>query len=468
MEKKPLLGLCPIGKFVFSNEDAIRQKQQLQANLAAWGVRYVDLEGVLEDGLVKDQSHVDTAVDHFRRAGVDCLFLPHCNFGTEGAVGMIAKKLGVPTLLWGPRDEAPLPDGTRLRDSLCGLFASSKVLYKLGVPFDYIENCRPDDPPLERGLDTFLRAANVANTLRRGVRVGMIGQRIDFFWTTIVNESELLQRFNVEILPFDMVEFIDAARDRAQRGRAGYEREVRDLRGRYEVVGLDDGPFVHVLAVRDQILALAEAHGLDGVAFQTFMSVINAMGAYCIYAESQTAERYPFALENDIHGVISGLLLQRANFQSAPVFLAEFTTRHPTNDNGVLVWHAGAPVSMCHPDERVQLGHHWILPSPLSGMLHFRMQDGPITVARFDGDFGAYRLAVGEGHSIDGPRTLNNYVWMEVDDWPRWERTLIEGPYIHHCAMAYGRYGDALALACKFIPGLEPVRLGGASWRPAS
>ena len=115
---RPLLGLCPIGKFVFSNEDAIRQKQAVQAKLRAWDVPFVDLEGVLQDGLVKDQAHVDRAVEHFRAAGVDCLFMPHCNFGTEGAVGMIGKKLGVPVLLWGPRDEAPEPDGRRLRDTL--------------------------------------------------------------------------------------------------------------------------------------------------------------------------------------------------------------------------------------------------------------------------------------------------------------------------------------------------------------
>jgi hypothetical protein len=50
---------------------------------------------------------------------------------------------------------------------------------------------------------------------------------------------------------------------------------------------------------------------------------------------------------------------------------------------------------------------------------------------------------------------------MKVDDWPYWERTLMEGPFIHHCAMGYGHYGDALVEACKFIPGLEPVRLDG-------
>jgi len=458
-ERKPLLGLCPIGKFVFSNADAVRYKNLLQQRLAEWSVRTVDLEGVLEDGLVKDQSHVDAVVDHFRRAGVDALFMPHCNFGTEGAVGMIAKRLGVPTLLWGPRDEAPLPDGTRLRDTLCGLFASSKVLHKLDVPFTYIENCGVDDPALAAGVDTFMRAVSVAGALRGGLRVGLIGQRIDFFWSTIVNESELLQRFGVEVQPFDMVDFIAAAQDRARRGRAGYETEVRALRERFVVKGLEDGALVNVLAVRDQMLALIEDNGLAGIAFQTFMSIVDAMGAYVILAEGEVAERYAYALESDIHGVISDVLLRRANYNRSPVYLAEFTVRHPEDDNGVLLWHAGAPLSMRAPDAQVEIGHHWILPSPLSGMTHFRLKDGPLTVARFDGDFGAYKLAVGQGHSMPGPETRNTYLWMAVDDWRRWERLLIEGPFIHHAAMAYGHYGDALVEACRYIPGLEAVRL---------
>ena len=57
-EHKPLMGLCPIGKFVFSNEDAVKHKKLLQEKLKKWNVRFVDLEGVLEDGLVKDQKHV--------------------------------------------------------------------------------------------------------------------------------------------------------------------------------------------------------------------------------------------------------------------------------------------------------------------------------------------------------------------------------------------------------------------------
>ena len=125
------LGLAPIGKFVFSHEDALRYKNRIEDKLKKWGLSYVNLDDVLKDGVVRSQADVDPVVAHFKKTGVEAVFMPHCNFGTEGAVGMIGAKMGLPVLLWGPRDEMPLPDGTRLRDTLCGLFASSKVLRKL-------------------------------------------------------------------------------------------------------------------------------------------------------------------------------------------------------------------------------------------------------------------------------------------------------------------------------------------------
>ena len=455
---KPLIGLCPIGKFVFSHTDAMRIKGLLQAQLHKWGVAYSDLDGVIEDGMIRDQSQAAAAVAHFRQAGVDAVFMPHCNFGTEGAAGIIGRDLDVPVLLWGPRDEAPAPDGTRLRDSLCGMFASSKVLHKLGVPFSYIGNCRLEDPELETGVRDFVRSAHAATALRRGMRIGHIGQRIDFFWTTIVSESELLERFRVEVLPVDMVLFIRDVRQRAAAGAAAYAAEVAVLRQDMDIEGLDDAQLVQILALRDQVLALARDKGLDAVSIQDFDSLIETFGAYCLLANSMISETLPLSMESDIHGAVSTLLASRAA-GGAPAFLADVTVRHPTDDNGVLLWHCGAPHSMCRPGCRPRLGRHWILPSPVSGMTHFPLKDGPITVARFDGDRGDYKLAVGQGASMEGPETQNNYVWMKVDDWPRWERTLMQGPWIHHTAMTYGHHAGILEEACRFVPGLEAVRL---------
>jgi len=48
---------------------------------------------------------------------------------------------------------------------------------------------------------------------------------------------------------------------------------------------------------------------------------------------------------------------------------------------------------------------------------------------------------------------------MEVDNWPHWERLLMEGPFIHHVGMVYGNYGTAIIEACKYIPGLKALPL---------
>ena len=77
-------------------------------------------------GLLYAENDVQKIVSKFSDAGVSGLFFPHCNFGTEDLVCKVAAELGVPVLLWGPRDEAPVADGSRLRDSQCGLFATGK------------------------------------------------------------------------------------------------------------------------------------------------------------------------------------------------------------------------------------------------------------------------------------------------------------------------------------------------------
>lgn len=455
---KPRLGLAPIGKFVFSHEDAMNYKKQIEALLTKMGVDYVNIDDAIPDGMVRDQGHVDAVVASLKHKDVDAVFMPHCNFGTEGAVGMIGKKLGKPVLLWGPRDEAPLPDGSRLRDSLCGLFASSKVLHKLNVPFTYIENTRMDDPKLERGIADFLGTANAVRGFR-DLRIAQVGKRIDFFYSCIVNESELLERFGVEIIPIDLIDIIKATKARLAKSRKAYQDELVALRERLCIEGFDsDEPVLNVLALRDEMLHRAEDMGCNSFAIESFMSICEELGAMVEFVHGELAERgYPCATETDIHGAISSVLLQYASYHQDPTFLADLTIRHPENDNAVLLWHCGFPLGLSHPERQAKLGTHWILPGIQPGSCHWRMQDGNLTTCRFDGDRGDYRLFVGEGKTVDGPDTQNVYCWMEVDNWPKWERTLVEGPYIHHVAASYGHHAHILAEASKYIDGLTLV-----------
>jgi len=81
-------GVCPIGKFVFSHEDAVVQKNKIFKKFDDWKIKYTTLDGVLPDGIIRDQAHVDIAVEYFKKEKIDALFIPHCNFGTEGAAAL--------------------------------------------------------------------------------------------------------------------------------------------------------------------------------------------------------------------------------------------------------------------------------------------------------------------------------------------------------------------------------------------
>jgi L-fucose isomerase-like protein len=437
----------------------MRQKALILAKLDELNVPYCTVDGAIPDGMVRDQKHVGPVIEHLARERVDGLFVPHCNFGTEGAVGMIAKKLGVPVLLWGPRDEAPLPDGSRLRDSLCGMFASSKVLGKLGVPFTYIENGRIDDASFASGVRRFVAAASVVKAMR-GLRIGQVGVRIGFFWTTIHNESELLERFGIEVLPFDMADLIKAVKLRAARNSKEYAAELEGFRPLFEDAELlaAEGA-INQLALRDELLEMAEREELDALSIKTFTSIQDQLGDCIPLGITLAAEKIPVASESDVHGAVSSVLLEAAAGRRERSFLPEYTVRHPENENAVLLWHGMAPFSLRHPEtESIACFPPWILKNVPGQRPRMRMKDGPLTVCRFDGDGGDYVLGIGQGKSVPGPVTREAYVWMEVDDWPRWERRIMEGPYIHHCSAVYGHCADALEEACRYIPGLRAER----------
>ena len=135
------LGYAPTRRAIFSAPAAIEYRGLIANRLKELNVDFVDIDDINEEGLLYNDEGLEKIIAKFRAEKVDDLFLPHANFGTEYECGRLAKALGVPVLLWGPRDERPDANGMRLRDSQCGLFATGKVLRRFRVPFTYMNNC---------------------------------------------------------------------------------------------------------------------------------------------------------------------------------------------------------------------------------------------------------------------------------------------------------------------------------------
>jgi L-fucose isomerase-like protein len=458
--KKLLLGLAPTRRFVFSAEDAARYKVLVEQELSSWDIEFVNIDTVNKEGLLYERAHAAAAAELFKKADVDAVFAPHVNFGTEEVVCQLARAVGKPLLIWGPRDESPLPDGTRLRDTQCGMFATANVLKKYGVKFSWIVNSRLDDPAFERGVRTFLSAVAAAKSFL-GARIGQISTRPPNFYTVMINEQDLIQRWGIEMVPLDLVVLAKRVLELAA-GDGRVKETAEAVRGQVSLKGVNEEALQRIAALKVFLADWAEKEELSAIAFKCHDDLPDTLGIYPCFVNGELATMgVPVTCETDIHGALSALLLKAAAFERTPPFFADLTVRHPTNNNAELLWHCGNfPHSLVKEPNAAFLGTHFVIPPHRPGTGNFEIKGGDVTIARFDGIGGEYSLLMGHGRGTTGPFTLGTYLWVEVPDWPMWEERLVRGPYIHHVAGIHGQYAPALYEATRFIPGLkaDPVQ----------
>lgn len=201
------IGFMPTRRNVFSKEEAGKQKRLIEKDLAKYDIELVTLNFLNDEGLIFSVHDAARVADEFISRKVDAIFAAHCNFGTEDAVAKAAKAVGVPVLLWGPRDEAPDENGLRTRDTQCGLFATSNALLRYDVPFTYLTNSWIGSESFDKGFRRFLATASAVKAMRK-MRVGQIGPRPAPFLTVAYNEGELLERFGIEVAPISLMSIV--------------------------------------------------------------------------------------------------------------------------------------------------------------------------------------------------------------------------------------------------------------------
>jgi L-fucose isomerase-like protein len=456
--KRFLLGVVPTrrnagGEFFCSHKKAGSNKNLIYSKLDALGIDYMDIDFLNEEGLIWNSLDAENVASRFMEAGVDAVFLPHVNFGTEDAVAKVAALVRKPVLLWGLRDDAPDAAGNRLTDTQCGLFVTGKALRQLGIPFSYITNSTVDDPVFERSFRNFISAARIVKAMYR-MRIGQIDTRPDPFWSVKCNEMQLLERFGIEVVS-DTLIGLKSRMDDALTNRKQELKGIADgIREKYTVL-IDEAGLLKTAAMKYAIASWAEEYELDGVAANCWGDMQIASGGIspCFTFGMLTGEGLPVACETDIHGAISSVIAQAATGWKAPSFLADMTIRHPENENAELLWHCGVfPPGLAEGSAKVSC----LFTDKSESVGAFELKSGDITVCRFDGTHDEYSLFMSEAGRAKGPATNGTYGWFEFKNWPAIERKLVTGPYIHHCAGVYGRVMPALYEACKFIPGLKP------------
>ncbi|MEG1505661.1 MAG: L-fucose/L-arabinose isomerase family protein, partial [Lachnospiraceae bacterium] len=362
----------------------------------------------------------------------------------------LAKELQVPVLLWAPRDERPDKNGIRLRDSQCGVIATGKVLRRFQVPFTYLTNCRLGDIQFEKGVKDFLAVCNVVKTFRH-MRILQISTRPFDFWSTMCNEGELLEKFNIQLSPVPMPELTQAVKV-AKEEQTKVQETIAYIK-RTMNVAIKDEELENVAALKVAIKMLAEKYGCQAGAIQCWNCLQDELGIMPCAANSLLNEEgFPVVCETDIHGAITALLTEAASNDETRSFFADWTIRHPDIKNGELLQHCGPwPISVAK--EKPTVGYPLAFEHP--GAIEAEAKHGEVTLVRFDGDNGEYSMLLGNAKGVEGPYTKGTYLWIEVDNINRLEAKIVEGPYIHHCVGIHKDVVPVLYEACKYI-GVKP------------
>jgi len=447
------IGYAPTRRDCFTHPDAQKYKEKIKLAIKDWGAELVDIEGINAEGLLMSPSDIPGVIECFKTAGVDGVFFPHCNFGSESMVARVAAGVGKPVLLWGPRDEMPIAGQDRTRDTQCGLFATGKILRRFNVPFTYIVNSAVEDEVFQRGYKSFVAVCSVVKDFKQ-TRVLQISVRPEPFWTVMYNEGELLEKFGIEVFPITLQDLKNRIDLLTETDSPDVKAAVLDFKTRLVICGnITDDMLQQMARLRVAIKQICQENGCNSVAIHCWGSMQKIVGAAsCTINGILTEEGIPVACETDIHGAVSSILLQAAVMRTRSVFFADLTIRHPQNDNAELLWHCGnfppslaKDPSACNVQTLVQdLG-------PMPTQSHWEIKHGDITVCRFDGDHGEYQLLIGEGKGVDGPKTKGTYSWFEVDNWPKWEDHLVTGPYIHHCTGVHAKVAHILYESCKYL-----------------
>ncbi len=449
------IGLLPIRRYIkeppkrygiFQSDYAVENKEKcikyIRDHFTDEKTTFVDIDFLNEEGVLCMDGDCDRVAEYFKDEKIDALFIINCNFGNENCAGLVAKQLHVPTLLWGPRDRN-YSEGIRYTDTQCGLFSMSKQLKRNNVKFSYIENCDIENEVFERGVKQFFSVACMVKNFRN-MRILQVGTRVKPFKCVMYNELELCENFGIDIISINLAEALRDLTEIYDTMQDTLNADLVELKETFNCGDLTDEHLKKMLAVVYYYEKIAKENNCNLISSECWTGITVGWGVQPCLAMCLLADRDIYVTcEWDVHMTITNALLLAATRGEEKPIQGEFTSRHPENDNGELLWHCG-PFPLKYKDENCKPYLYATKPS-------FKLRDGEYTIARFQGEKGKYYLLGGKFHTCDGPETFGTYMWAEFDDLAKVERKIVEGPYIHHMTQIPGDYTAEIKEFAKYI-----------------
>jgi len=337
--------------------------------------------------------------------------------------------------------------------ALCGTQQLTAYLSELGVSYEAVYGPLKSQDAL-RQAQTFLRAAALKHRMRRA-RVGFGGHRVAGMTEVSANEFALKKAIGPRIVPLDLPQLLDRAKEMPCDEAGRQWREVVKRAAACRVCEADGLDSMKVLAA---VSELVDRHRLDALTIGCYPHL---MGRVCLAASLLADQGIPLGCEGDVNGAVGQLALTLLT--GKPTHNTDWL--EPLDDGTVVLSHCGSgSFSLAEKPDDIELASVRLMGQGVCVL--FPSRPGPVTLLNLMPKGNAYQMAFLEGEAVSTEmvfpgnplRVRFGHPTSEIIDW-------IHNEGIgHHWMAGYGHVGNEIRQWAKMAgPNLRLV-----AWQDAS
>ena len=453
-QQKVKVGLFGIGldtywpQFEGLHDRLVGYQNEIAQKLEAPGVEVINL------GLVDNPVKAAEAAKKLKLEDVSLIFLYVSTYALSSTVLPVVQKANVPVVVLNLQpvkaiDYAwfnSLGDRTKMTGEwlahcqACSVPEIANVFLRAGINFQQVTGTLHDDPIAWDEIDSWIRAAKVANIIR-SCRVGLIGHYYNGMLDIYSDLTKLSATLGVH---FEILEMCELEENRKNAMNAEIDAKIRTIRETFDVQGDCSDEEIRRAAktslALDKLVARhdlgAMAYFCNGTGDETYTDLI----ASVIVGNSLlTGSGVPVAGEYEVKNVLAMKILDAFGVGGS---FTEFYAMD-FNEDIVLMGHDG-PGHPAIAQGKTKLKPLKVFHGKVGEGLSVEMsvKHGPVTLLSvIDAPDGNIRLLVAEGKSVPGPileigNTNSRYKFSTgargfIDAW------CSHGP-AHHCAIGIG------------------------------
>ncbi len=434
------IGFVPLARTTFDIPLAAQLSEAARQSLVDAG-----MEVVGSDELVTNLADAQDLGTILADAALDLLLIFQATFADSTMVRSLVSQVGVPVFLWAVPEAHT---GGRLRlNSFCGINLAAHALKRAGGEYGFIF-APPGDPQIMEKLSVLAQAGRARKALN-GARLGRMGENPDGFETCLLDEDRIRETFGLQVEQFDLESDIFTPAQVMDANEI--EKIYSQLDGQVEGLGdLEPEATRKTLRVYARLRQLAEQRDLGGLAVRCWPEFFTHMGcAACGAMAMLSDEMTPCSCEADVNGTITQMILQ--SLSGEPAFGTDMVSLDLERD-AVVIWHCGlAPLSMADPAAPKGVTIHSNRKLPL--LFEYNLKPGRVTVARLTESSSHYRLVVGAGEIVSGPKSFSGTSGYLKFDRPARDvlAFILEEGLEHHISLTYGDYVPALEALASLL-----------------